>query len=109
MTSRAKLHPDWVYRLPSTIAERGCKILAEEKVTPKQELQRAWCDNMLTTFMSAIPFYPEEPVPLPEIEGLPETISRESYIELFKKSREECSQGAWINAQQVVIVARKST
>ena len=106
---QSKLHPDWIFNMPATLQDRGCEMVAKEEYEPSKELARAWTDNMLLVWRGLIPMMPEQAMPLPPGMGLPESISRNSYAELFGKAVEETSKGAAINMKYYVFVAKKAS
>lgn len=106
--NQGQLHPDWLYDLPKTLEQSGCEMVAHDVYKPPNELIRAWNDNMLLVWREMIPMMPEAPVPLPPGMGLPESLSRESFAELFKQTTDECSKGAKVQMVFHVFVAKKS-
>ena len=106
---QSKMLPDWIYNLPATLEDRGCEMLAHEEIQPMPVLARAWTDNMLLVWRDLIPMVPEAPIPLPAGMGLPDTISRQSFAELFAKAVEETSRGAALGMTYHVFLARKVT
>lgn len=111
MLSRAqsKLLPDWLRDLPKTLESHECENIAHEEFQPANELARAWTDNILLVWRDLIPMMPEKAMPLPPGMGLPESLSRDSYAELFAKAVDECSKGAKLGMVYHVFVARKPT
>ena len=106
---QAKLLPDWLHNLDKTLEESGCEVVAHDEFKPLDVLARAWTDNMLLVWRDMISLIPEAAVPLPPGMGLPETLSRESFAELFGKAVDECSKGVKVDMVSHVFVARKST
>jgi len=107
--AQSKLLPDWLHDLPKTLGSRGCEVLAHEEIQPANELARAWTDNILLVWRDLIPMMPAQAMPLPPGMGLPESLNRDSYAELFGKAVDECSKGAKLGMLNHVFVARKST
>ena len=105
---QSKLLPDWLHNLPTTLQDRGCELVAHEEIQPLTELARAWTDNILLVWRSILPMLPETSVTLPSGMGLRESISQASFAELFKKAVDESSNGAALNMEAVVVVARKA-
>lgn len=107
MSSQTMGSIEWLYRLPTILRNSGCEVIDEQHVAPRKELQRAWCDNLLTVWLGMISVVPETPIPMPKAEGLPEVMSRQTFADLFQKGVVECSKGAWMKMDGIVIVARK--
>ncbi|KAK3633034.1 hypothetical protein LTR22_020352 [Elasticomyces elasticus] len=105
---QTKLLPDWLQNLDSSLSKQGCEILANNTISPSPELSRAWSDNMLTVWISLPAMLPEQPIPLPQMPGLPVNVSRHTFGDLVMKSVEESSQGAWAAMDQRVVVARRT-
>ncbi|KAK5728382.1 hypothetical protein LTR15_001518 [Elasticomyces elasticus] len=105
---QSKLLPDWLQTLGSSLGKQGCEILANDTISPSAELSRAWSDNMLTVWIGMPAMLPEQPIPLPQMPGLPVNVSRHTFGDLVMKSAQESSQGAWPAMDQRVIVARKN-
>lgn len=103
---QSNLLGDWLRNLGTTLKETGMKVLAEDKISPNKLMHRVWCDNFLTVWEHVIPSMPEQSFPLPPGLGLPEQMNREVFMDLWQRAAEECKNGAWINANQVVIVAK---
>jgi hypothetical protein len=106
--AQSRLLPDWLRDLPKTLMNRGCEIVAHEEFQPLNELARAWTDNMLLVWRDLIPMMPEKAMPLPPGMGLPESLNRDSYAELFGKAVDECSKGAKLGMVNHVFVAKIS-
>lgn len=107
MSIQTMVSSEWLYQLPTTLRNNGCEIIDEQHVAPRKELQRAWCDNLLTVWMGLISQVPETPIPMPKMEGLPEKMSKQTFADLFQRAVVECSKGAWMKMDAIVIVARK--
>lgn len=105
---QSKLHPDWLHNLPETLKGSSCEMIAHEEFQPLNELARAWNDNILLVWRDLIPMMPEAAVPLPPGMGLPETLSRESYAELFAQAVDDCAKAAKLGMVYHVFVAKKS-
>lgn len=103
----SQLHPDWLHNLPQTLEASGCEMVAHEEYKPADELVRAWNDNILLVWRDLIPMMPETAMPLPPSMGLPETLSRQSFAELFKQATGECANGAKLGMMYHVLVAKK--
>jgi hypothetical protein len=106
---QSKLHPDWLHNLPETLKGNDCEIIAHEEFQPLNQLARAWNDNILLVWRDLIPMMPEMAVPLPPGMGLPETLSRESYAELFAQAVDECGKGVKLGMVYHVFVAKKTS
>lgn len=103
---QVNLKADWLHNLAATLEKSGLSVLAEDKITPNKSMHRVWCDNYLTVWEHCIVDMPEKPFPLPAGLGLPKEMDRKTFVELWQKAAEECQNGAWINADQIVVVAK---
>lgn len=103
----SQLQPDWLYNLPQTLEASGCEMVAHEKFEPADGLARAWNDNMLLVWRDLIPMMPETAMPLPPGMGLPESLNRQSFAELFRQDIDECANGAKLGMMYHVLVAKK--
>jgi hypothetical protein len=101
------LTPDWVYSLPATLKDHGCKMISDERIHSPKELGRAWADDILMVWEGIVPMVPEAPNPWPSRNGLPKEMSRSAFIELFERACKETSQGATAFYQLMVFLAKK--
>ncbi|KAK0280767.1 hypothetical protein LTR35_007794 [Friedmanniomyces endolithicus] len=105
---QGKMDPGWLHNLGSTLEQHGCEVLADDVIVPLPELSRAWSDNLLMVWMGLPGRLPEQAIPLPQVPGLPASLSRQSLGDLIMQSTAEASQGAWAAMDQRVVVARKA-
>ncbi|KAH9828345.1 S-adenosyl-L-methionine-dependent methyltransferase [Teratosphaeria destructans] len=101
------LRGQWLRDLPTTLKQHGCEILADERFHAGRELYKAWADNSLTTWQMGFANWPDRPLPLPDIEGLPKEVTREWYLDLFEQCVQEAEQGATALFDLHVLVVRK--
>lgn len=100
--------PEWLHKLPTTLRERGCEIVAHDEFEPDRRLARAWTDNMLLVWREMVALIPEQETPLPPGMGLPEKLSRASFAALLKEAIGETQQGVMLGMKYHVHVARKA-
>ncbi|KAK0287293.1 hypothetical protein LTR35_002788 [Friedmanniomyces endolithicus] len=105
---QGKMDPEWLHNLASTLEQHGCEVLADDTIKSLPELSRAWSDNLLMVWIGLPGRLPEQAVPLPQVPGLPASLSRESLGDLVMQSAAEASQGAWAAMDQRVVVARNT-
>ncbi len=105
---QGKMDPEWLHNLRPTLEQHGCEVLAVDTIEPFPELSRAWSDNLLMVWIGLPGRLPEQAIPLPQVPGLPASLSRQSLGDLVMESAAEASQGAWAAMNQRVVVGRKS-
>ena len=105
---QGKMDPEWLHNLRPTLEQHGCEVLAVDTIEPFPELSRAWSDNLLMVWIGLPGRLPEQAIPLPQVPGLPASLSRQSLGDLVMESAAEASQGAWAAMDQRVVVARKT-
>ena len=103
------LRPEWLHNLGTTMQDKGCTVVADDRLEPRKELVKAWSDNMLFIWGILNPSFSDEDMRLPPGKGVPETISRSSFAKLVAECAEEMQNGVGADMKSIVVVGQKAS